>query len=271
MPDAPARSVNTTSIPNVGRPPNLEGADRFRQAQMPTSQPPTSGAMSVDTNAQDMSSFGPYPAPQDYASPQLQGQGSSFPYQSQYTQDPQRQQPYPQQYTPQLMYGVPQHQPQNQTQYESVPQYQPRPPAAAEILSTEYGVPQYYNPDAGGSNTTSAAAPPQYPNVPYQQPLQYPPVADLERSTLVSRYPGMEPELAQPPTAESTEPQQRQPDRYDVFYNRYRRALRETNENASRGRLVQAGESLLEISEWLLSNAEGLGMLSGTCVTVHKT
>ena len=264
VPDARARPGNTTSVQNVGRVVGLEGSERFRQPQMTTSHPPTSAAMSVNATTHDMSSFGSYSAQQHYTSPQLPGHGGSFQYQAEYAQDSQRQQPYPQQYASQLMYGVSQQQAPNPTPYESVPQYQPRQSAAAEVLSNQLGVPQYYNPSASGGTSTPAAVSPQYPTAPYQQPLQYTSPADPERSSLVSPYPGMEPEFAQPPTTESAQLQQRQPDRYDVFYNQYRRALRETNENTSRGRLVQAGESLLEISEWLLGNAEGLGMLPGT-------
>lgn len=264
-PDASARSVTTTGIQNVVMAHSLEGGDNFRQTQMTTSQPATSAAMSVNANTRDISSFGPYPAPPEYAPPQLQGPASSFQYQSQYAQETQRQQPYPPQYTSQLIYGVPQQQAPHQSQYGPVPQYQPRHSVTAEVLSNDFGVSQYYNPGAGGRNSTPTAVIPQYPTAPYQQQLPYSATADPERSTLVSPYPGTEPEAAQPQTSASAEPEQRQPDRYDVLYDQYRRVLRETNENASRGRLVQAGESLLEISDWLLSNAEGLGLLLGTC------
>ena len=266
VPAGRARLDPTTNIQNVGGAQGLESADRFRQAQLMTSQPPTSAAMSITTNTQDMTNFGPFVAPQHYASPQMQGQGTPFQYQPEYAQDPQRQQPYPQQYTSQLMYGVSQQQGTHQAPYDPVAQYQSRPSIPTEALPHQLCDPQYYNPGAGGSTSTPTAIPPQYPTAPYQQAVQYTPQAELERPTVVSQYPSTEPDFTQPAAPESADPQQRQPDRYDVFYSQYRRALRDTNENTSRGRLVEAGESLLEISEWLLGNAEGLGKFSGAFI-----
>ena len=224
-----------------------------------SSQPPTSTTMSVSTNAQDMTNFGPFAAPQHYASPQMQGQGTPFQYQPEFAQDPQRQQPYPQHYTSQLMYGVSQQQGPHQTPYDPVAQYQPRPSVPTETLPHQYSDSQYFNTGTAGGTSTPAAVPPQYPTAPYQQPVQFTPQTELDRPTAVPHYPSTEPGLTQPAAPEPTDLQQRQSDRYEGFYNQYRRALRDTNENASRGRLIEAGESLLEISSWLLGNAEGLG------------
>ena len=258
----PGNTRNTTNLQNVSRAQGLEGVDRFRQAQLMTSQTPTSAAVSITTNTQDLTSFGPFAAPQHFGSPQMQGQGTSFQYQPEYAQEPQRQQPYPQHYTSQLMYGVSQQPSSQQTPYDPVAQYQSRQSVATEVLPHQFGDPQYYNPSAGGSTSTPTAVPQQYSTAPYQQPMQYPPQSDLDRPTIIPQFPATEPEFAQPAAPDSSDSQQRQPDRYDEFYNQYRRALRDTNENASRGRLVEAGESLLEISEWLLGNAEGLGKVS---------
>ena len=263
VPDGSQRGVNPTSMHQLSRTSSLEGSDSFRQTQITTSQPATSAAMTVNANTQDMSSFGPYPAPQEYASSQFQGPASSFPYQPQYPQETARQQPFSQQYTSQLMYSVPQQQASTQSQYGSSSQYQPRGSVSAEVLSNDFNVPQFYSPGTAGSNSTPTAVTPQYPSAPYQPRIQYAPTADLESSTLVSPYSKIEPEATQAQPTNSTDVAQRQPDRYDVLYDQYRRALRETNENSSRGRLLQAGESLLEISDWLLGNAEGLGMSSG--------
>ena len=46
---------------------------------------------------------------------------------------------------------------------------------------------------------------------------------------------------------------------YDEAYNQYQNALRQTFENTRSGRLIEAGQSLLEISEWLLGHAAELG------------
>lgn len=46
-------------------------------------------------------------------------------------------------------------------------------------------------------------------------------------------------------------------------YNRYQEVLQQTFENIRSGRLVEAGGSLLGISEWLLGHAAELGMSEG--------
>lgn len=48
--------------------------------------------------------------------------------------------------------------------------------------------------------------------------------------------------------------------KFDQAYNQYQEALKQTFENTRAGRLVEASESLLEISEWLLGHAAELGM-----------
>lgn len=46
----------------------------------------------------------------------------------------------------------------------------------------------------------------------------------------------------------------------DQAYSRYQRALRHAFDHARAGRLLNASQSLMEISEWLVSNAQDLGM-----------
>ena len=252
LPTSRGHSNITTSVQSVNRAQDLEGGDGYRQARYITSQPPTSSAISTNTNTQDITSFGPFSTAQPYPSTQLQGHGVPLHYQQDYTQDPQRQQPFSQQ----LMYTQ---QPPQQNIYDPVVQYPPRQSLSSEILPNQFGDEQFFHPGPSGSISASTNVPAQLPTAPYQQPLQYTPQADVDRPAIASQYPDPQPDFAQPATPSVIDPTQRQVDRYDAFYNQYRRALRETNQNASRGRLVEAGESLLEISQWLLGNAEGLG------------
>lgn len=59
---------------------------------------------------------------------------------------------------------------------------------------------------------------------------------------------------------EAVEQQEQPRTNYDEEYNQYQEKLKQTFENASEGRLVEAGRSLLEISEWLLVHAKELGL-----------
>ena len=259
---APDNRVRTSSVANV---PNVRGIggdtpDRLRQAQLLTTRSSMPSALSAGaTGPQDVQPFG-YSQAQQFATPQLQA--GPFAYQPEFTQDPQRQQQYPQ-YTPQVAYGLP------QAPYESATQFPGRPPGNVDIMPTQFGVPQFF----AQSGSSAAATLPQEVNPQYSTStaqLQNPsssfsPTTDLERSTLVSGYPTVESTSNAGPSApaeptESAESEQRPPDRFDFFYSQYRRALKETNENTSRGRLVEAGESLLELSTWLLGNVENLGL-----------
>lgn len=59
---------------------------------------------------------------------------------------------------------------------------------------------------------------------------------------------------------EPAEPEQEQePDTRAELFATYHSALRETNENTFRSRLIEAGASLANLSEWLLTHAAGLG------------
>lgn len=176
---------------------------------------------------------------------------------SDYTQNPSRQtQQQFTQYTPSMMYHVPQ-QPPPQSPYESVPQYQPRQSAAIEVLSTQFGVPPYY-----ASNEPTSAPGPAVPQ-PYAptQFLTYPPQPSIGRPSLGQSYPAGMAEFVQQGAPEVLEQQElaQEPSSFDDAYNDYQNALRQTFESTRAGRLVEAGQSLLEISGWLLGHAEELG------------
>ncbi|KAL9591273.1 MAG: hypothetical protein Q9179_007889 [Wetmoreana sp. 5 TL-2023] len=70
------------------------------------------------------------------------------------------------------------------------------------------------------------------------------------------------PEFPQASAPEAVEQQEQPSTSHDEEYNQYQEALKQTFEKTSRGRLVEAGQSLLEISEWLLGHAKELGLVS---------
>ena len=67
------------------------------------------------------------------------------------------------------------------------------------------------------------------------------------------------PEAAAAPTPEEGEAQDQDSGAFDRAYAQYQEALKQTFENTRDGRLVEAGQSLLEISDWLLGAASELG------------
>lgn len=234
-------------------------SERFRQSQLLTARTPTTASMNpVGGNPQDLGGYG-YAQGQQYATPQMQG--TSMQYTADYPQDPQRQQQF-QQYTSQMMYNV-SPQTQQQSPYDTVPPYQPRQSAAVEVLPSQFGVPQYYN----SGETTSAPEPApivqEYATAQFHPPLLYHPSAPIAQSTLTSSYtPGMA-DLAQSnapaPNPEEVETQDQDEGAFDRAYAQYQDALKRTFENTREGRLVEASQSLLEISEWLLGAAGELG------------
>lgn len=246
-------------------------SDRYRQPLALASRDPTASASGGRSgNVQGYGNYG-YAEQSPYGPPSLAT--SSMQYPSDYAPNPQR--PTQQQfapYAPSVMYNVPQ-QPPPQSPYESVPQYQPRQSAAIEVLSTQFGVPPYY-----ASNEPTSAPGPAVPQ-PYAptQFLTYPPPPPVGRPSLGQSYAtGMaefaqqgapelleHPELAQEPSQE--------PSSFDDAYNQYQNALRQTFENTRGGRLVEAGQSLLDISGWLLGHAEELGETSRPIPSTHTS
>jgi len=186
-------------------------------------------------------------------------QDAALQYQAEFTQDPQRAQQYTQ-YSSNLMYNMPQQTPQ-QSPYEPVQQFQPRQTAAVEVLSTQFGVPQYYPT----GDPTSAPGPmaQQYATAPFQQQITYQQSAHTGRAALPPAYPTGMAEYVQPNVPEVLEQQEPAPDAggYDAAYRRYVEKLRATFQDVKEGRLVEAGQGLLEISEFLLGQAVELGKL----------
>ena len=72
-------------------------------------------------------------------------------------------------------------------------------------------------------------------------------------------------DFSQPSGSDALEQQNPEGSKFDQAYNQYQEALKQTFENTRAGRLVEAGTSLLEISEWLLGHAAELGKVSKPC------
>ncbi|MCJ1481842.1 hypothetical protein MMC06_002001 [Schaereria dolodes] len=240
-------------------------SERYRQAQPSSAQSPTPvSSVGVGGQSQGVGGYG-YAQGQQYA-PQLQS--NPLPYQSEYPQESPRQQQQQQQqqqfpsYSSNLLYNMTQ-QPQQQSPYDPVPPYQPRQPAAIEVLSTQFGVPQYYNSGEPTSTPGPVALGSQYASTQFQQPISYQQPASLGRGTPSSSYPAGMADYSETGAPEVLEQQEVAQDSsgYDEAYNQYQNALRQTFENTHSGRLIEAGQSLLEISGWLLGHAVELGLV----------
>jgi len=242
-----------------------DNADRFRQAQLLDTRTPAPTPLLAGAGApHDLGPFA-YGQGQQYQTPQMQA--PPFHYPPEYLQDSQRQR-FPQ-YSPQMMYSGP-HQPPSQSPY-NVPhqqspydpsaQFQPRQTAAIEVLSSQFGVPPQYHSASEAPNASAPAAMSQgYQTAAFQQPMQYNASDALGRSTLASSYPAMSLDFSQAGSAE--EHPRTESDVATENNDRYYRAIGETNQSTSRGMLVQAANSLMQISHWLLTNAVRLGRLA---------
>lgn len=236
--------------------PDSNPSDRFRQAQMMAGRSPTATGVVSPTGAhtQELGNFG-YPQGSPYLPTQMQGSSMQLP--TDYSQDSQRTQPFPQ-YASQMVYNVPQ-QNQPRSPYDTMPEYQPRQSAALEVLSSQFGVPQYYHPNepVGGSGHTST--PQQYTPSQFNQHISYQ-APGTGRSTIQSPYPVDMAEYSQSTAPEVAGQQEQEIPNFAEGYNEYQEMLKGAFENTSQGRLTEAGGSLLDMSERLLGHAKELGM-----------
>ena len=215
------RIRQTQSIQNAASPPNVEG-------------------------------YG-YATAQQY--PPQQAQGQHFAYQAAFSQNPQRGQHYPQ-YQQQMIYAMPQHaqvQSQPPTALGDTPPYQQRQSTAVEVLSTQFGGQQYYN--TGESQAPAAAN--LYSGTSFQQSMQYPPSAELGQPPLVPDYTSTDSTFLNPT---SDFPQRQQQESAQDPLIALGHLLRQTNSLTTQGRLLEARQPLLTMSQRLVDNVESLGM-----------
>ena len=232
-----------------------EATDRFRQAQISATRSPTSGPRtSAGGQSQGIAGYGYTQGQQQYA-PQLQD--TSLQYQPDFTQDPQRAQQYAQ-YPSHLMYNIPQ-QPPPPSPYDPVSHFQPRQSAAVEVLSTQFGVPQYY--PAADATSAPGQISQQYAPAPFPQQMAYQQPTQAVRAVAPTGYTAGIADYVQPSAPEVPEQQDATQDAngYDAAYRRYIERLRGTFRDVQEGRIIQAGQCLLELSEFLLGQAVELG------------
>jgi len=268
VPDHGAQGPNVSSMHRLRGPQVDDNANRFRQEQLLGTRTPVTTPLLAGAGApQDLGAFADNQGPQYQT---LQMQAPPFQYPPEYLQESQRQRFA--QYPPQIMYGglqqPPTQSPYNipqpshqQSPYEPPGEFQPRQTPAIEVLTNQFGVPsQYYSSGEVPSVSGPAVMSHAYQTASFQPPMQYNPPNTLGRSTLASSYSTIPMDYTQAGSAE--EHPEAEPDIAAETNDRYYRAIGETNHNTSRGMLVEAADSLMQISDWLLKNAVRLGRLT---------
>lgn len=143
--------------------------------------------------------------------------------------------------------------------FEAVPQYPTRQSAAIEALSNSFAVPQYFAPEDAPAGVHGLSS---YLNagVPYNQPGPMPRSSTSQPFPAMSDFSPIGQGRLDPPLGQDDGPRQDFPEQsVDEAFAQYQQALRGTFDHTRAGRLVDASRSLLEISEWLVTNARDLG------------
>ncbi|CAG7929532.1 unnamed protein product [Penicillium olsonii] len=162
----------------------------------------------------------------------------------------------PEAYYDSMLYGFGQQGP-TPGPFEVVPQYQTRA-AAIDALANQF-VPQCFAEDSAESGVAGLSP---FLNTPFPYNQPNPMVRPNTTQAFPSNIPdyttigpGSMNRLDQP------EPQQSDPSSLEEAIGQYQQLLRQTFDQTRAGRLAEAGATLTQISEWLVTNARDLGLL----------
>lgn len=181
-----------------------------------------------------------------------------------YGQDARQTQSFAGSYNPNLMYNVPQAGAQNAVYDTTGSSFDLRQPAAQQIMPTDVAAP--YFPGEPTNTATASAMQQQTPSSAQTAAVYQQGSAD-NRNTMMN-YPsniaGMGTMTTQ---ATSTAPDVSMEESGDYqggadlnqAYSQYQDALKEIFSNIKKGALATASESLLSVSEWLLTHVHELG------------
>lgn len=230
-------------------------SERYRATDQvpPTTLPSSSVGASTSSHNPGLNSYAYTQGHNQYA-PQMQD--SPLQYRADYPQDTQRQS-YPT-LSSNMIYTLPP-QAQQSADYD-VQQFQPRQSAAIEALSNQFSVPQYYN--AGEPTSAPASAQQSYATASYQQQNNFQQSARNSRSTNSPPYSASIADYSQINMASMHDQSDSLTGRRggEDTYATYMESLKMTFQETQQGRLVDAGRRLLELSDWVVSHANDLGM-----------
>ncbi|OTA61178.1 hypothetical protein K449DRAFT_71374 [Hypoxylon sp. EC38] len=258
--NAPSSSRYPVHDPDAqGRSYGASGSDRYRPAPLNTSPTAARGIGGTATYS------GYYQEPAAAFSTAIPQ--NTMPYQSEYGQDTRQTQSFGT-YNAPMMYNVPQASPQSAV-YDTSQQFPSRQPAALQMMQTDVATPYFPNEptNAATTSTLQSHAGSSSTSAVYQQ-------SPTSQRTMLQNYSsGIAPMggMAQTSTSEQAieEPEFAQNAEMTAAYQHYQSALREVFTNIRNGVLQVASESLLNISEWLLSKVVELG-LTGDNEHLHR-
>ncbi|KAI1106093.1 hypothetical protein F4804DRAFT_330653 [Jackrogersella minutella] len=238
--------------PNAqGRSYGASGSDRYRPAPLNTSPTTARGIGGAATYS------GYYQEPAAAFSTAMQP--NAMPYQPEYGQDTRQAQGFST-YNTSMMYNVPQASAQSAV-YDATQQFPSRQPASLQMIQTDVATPYFPSEPtnaAAASSLQSHASSSSTSGVYQQSPAG-------QRTMLQNYSSGMAPMSGMAQTTSTPEQAMEEQDYAQTTemteaYEHYQAALREVFTNIRNGVLQAASESLLNISEWLLSKVVELGL-----------
>ncbi|KAH8193697.1 hypothetical protein TruAng_012137 [Truncatella angustata] len=186
---------------------------------------------------------------------------NTMPYQSEYGQDTRQTQQNFGAYNASMMYNVPQAGAQNAV-YDATQQFPSRQPAAMQMMPADVAAP-YFPSEPTNSSTApglQAQAGSSGTSAVYQQ-------SPADQRAMIHNYPsnmasmsGMS-QTSAPDQPMAEEQEYTASAEMGEAYEQYQSALKEIFTNVRNGSLVAASESLLNVSDWLLSKVSELGLV----------
>lgn len=241
-------------------------SDRFRPAPLNTSPP---GARGMGGSASYSTYYQEPPAAGFSATGMPQGAMSYHHTPTDYGQPDTRQtQSFAGPYNPTAMiYNVPQATgPQNTAVYDTGQQFSSRQPAGLQMMTTDVAAPYFSGEPA--NTATASALQAQTGSSNASQVYQQPALQNYSTSSMATMG-GMATQSTSTQGVRMDE-EYSVPEGLDAAYASYQSALKSIFQNIQDGALASASDSLLNVSDWLLSHVAELGMLL-TVTTPFKT
>lgn len=239
-------------------------SDRYRPAPLNTS-PPSAGRAGMGGGSAGYGAYYQEPSATGFSTATGMQQNTIGYHQpaTGYGQDARQTQSFAGSYNPNLMYNVPQAGTQNTVYDTTGNSFDLRQPAAQQIMPTD--VTNTYFPSEPTNAAAASAMPQQQPSsaqtaAVYQQ-------GSTDRNTMMNYPSNMAGigTMATQTTATAPDVSMEESGDYqggadlNQAYQQYQDALKEIFSNVKKGALQTAGESLLSVSEWLLSHVHELG------------
>ena len=255
--------------PTSGQYANPGNVERFRQSAY-LHDPPTTPQATLRGASEGQQAYGFAQGGQYAAGPVLQPSALQYGQEMQTPESQRQQQPQYPQYASQGVYGM--GQPQSaQSPYESVSQYRPRGSTASDTLvASQFAVPQggqyYLAGQPAQPNTSVPELPTQHLPSQYAQPETYaqpgpsasPYMMDPSQS---GQYAYVQQNQYQPQPQPQPQTQPQPLHSADQEFDRYNNQIRTIFTNVNEGSLRDIPGSLLDASNFLLGNAENLGLI----------